>query len=129
MGLAIFDESVAQNVAAGIGNGDGTNHINLWGSTPSFVRFDALIASNDDTVAHNLTVWLNINATQWSLGTVVIPSGAGFTNVPPVDLIANLPLAAIGGIVLGSFNQLLISVDVAVSATKLVHVIGLGGTL
>lgn len=128
MGFAIFDErnpsvqAVTQLAAASPG---ATTIVTGNGASR---RFDALLFSSTDTVDRTIALEVVQAAVATSIGQVVIPAGSGTGAIPPVDLIAALPLTGQAGLVLGPADSLRFSTLVATTAAKQISVVGLGGT-
>lgn len=128
MGFAIFDErnpsviAVTQLAAASPG---ATTILTANGTSR---RYDAILVSSTDTVDRTIALEVLQGATATSIGQVVIPAGSGTGAIPPVDLIAALPLTGQAGIVLGPADSLRFSTIVATTAAKQISLVALGGT-
>jgi hypothetical protein len=128
VGLSIFDEKVPLLAYVNIVNADGTNVKTLTTAQSAYTRFDTILVSNADTIAHVINLWADVASTRF-LGSVNIPAGAGHLGVAPVDLIAALPLTNPGGLVITGAMGLGVHLDVAMVAPYTMHVVALGGTL
>jgi len=97
-----------------IDNVQGTTGYNLLSGSAAPIRVGLLIASNTDTIDHELTFAFDPNGTS-SLGTVTVPAGAGHsTAIPSVDILAAL---------LGSGEPLLLAESGSLYVLALVAVV------
>lgn len=116
MGLGIFDETTPFQAYFDIQNADGTAYKAFTLSQLGRIRIDAIYCSNNDSVPHYLQIAV-FDGSAWApYGTVLVPSGAGRTNVPAVEAIGVLIPATVGGIVIPPFYQLGGRTDVAVTS-------------
>lgn len=48
-----------------------------------------ILVTNSDTVAHDVNLYITVSSVNYQIGTISIPSGAGFTDtIPAVNLLA-----------------------------------------
>lgn len=90
-------------------------------------RIDVLQAVNTDTVAHELSIWLDNAPTAHGIGSVTLPAGAGTGAIPAVDVFAALLPASFHYLYIQSGGAFYASVAEAISSGKNVYVWGLGG--
>lgn len=124
-----FGEGSPFNACAQIAPGAGTGTVVLVDVAHGARRVDTLIAVSNDTVANVVDVLLQNGGTTNVIGSAALAAGAGLGNLAAVDLLAALKLGANNGIPLQSGDQLLVSVETAVSTGKIVSVTALGGAL
>jgi hypothetical protein len=53
-------------------------------------RVDSIMCSTSDTTTVNLAFYITIGGTDYYIGVVNLPIGAGYTNVPRVDAMTTL---------------------------------------
>src|SRR5437867_3519073 len=83
--------------------GAGTNFDTVTGSVRITTKIDALIATNDDTISHDVEVRLFVGGDPIVLGRVAVPAGTGFATSPALDILPTLMPAAIEGFALPTF--------------------------
>jgi hypothetical protein len=110
-------------------NANGTTVIQLTTTTDRSQRWDTILLTNTDTIAHVVRLFTHIATTQVLLGSISVPAGAGTLGAPPVELLAALFASTGQGCVLNQGNYLMISVEVAVVATFSLFVAAFGGEL
>jgi hypothetical protein len=90
-------------------------------------RLDVGFACNTDTVDHVLSAWQNGVIDRYTLGSVVIPAGAGNGTIPAVDIVAAFGTINQPCLVAAPGNSLYLVLEAAPSTGKLVTVNGWGG--
>jgi len=110
-------------------NANGTTVLQLTTQTDRSQRWDTILLTNTDTIAHVVRLFTHIATTQVLLGSVSVPAGAGTLGAAPVELLAAVFPATTQGCVLVQGNYLMISVEVAVVATFSVFVGAFGAEL
>lgn len=127
MGLQNFDESNAFAQVRYIIAGTGTSIVDFTNSNGVPFRIDALVATNNDSIAHVVNVYYFDGATPGLLGSVSVPSGAGTLGTPGVDLLPAVLPASVVGLVCGPVSKIQGNVAVAVTGGNSVQVTALGG--
>jgi hypothetical protein len=110
-------------------NANGTTVIQLTTVTDRSQRWDTILLTNTDTIAHVVRLYVHIATTQVLLGSVSVPAGAGTLGAAPVELLSALFPSAGQGCVLAQGNYLMLNVEVAVVATFSLYVAAFGGEL
>lgn len=128
MVLESFKEYAPLFIIGHLANGDGTNYVAFPSGSSSNWRWDKLVLSNSDTIAHNVNLRYNAGGIFAYLGTVAVPAGAGQTTVAAVDLLAALVTAYQQGIPVKSGDQLAWRVEETINAPNFVAVHGWGGS-
>ena len=127
MPLEKFDERTPLAQGYQLQNGDGTNAQFVYSGDPSGSRFDSIMVTNDDVIAHNLEFQVTVNGVKFSIGSIAVPAGAGTGGVPAVEAIAALALGGIGAVILPPLSELYVRAEVAVTGAHTVSVTALGG--
>ena len=96
------------------------------GATDGTLIYD-LVASTDETVARDLTVYLHDGAVSWPLGEVTVGIGATSVSLLNTDDIPSLDKRDDGAILLANGQKLQVSSDDAVTEDKTIWVVALGG--
>ena len=91
------------------------------------VRIDSFLATNDDAVNHVIDFAINHDATDFYVGAVSVPAGAGNAGTPPYDVGAALFAAATPYWRLNENEQLRASLAVALGAGSHIRLIGSAG--
>ena len=129
MGLSVFDERAPMLGKYDLLPADGTNNVVIHAVHATAARLDALIISNNDTIAHVISVSLRSGAAYYTVGTVSVPAGAGFAATLPVDAMATLAPASLGGLYIPPGFEVTVAAVVAVVATHYMYIVGMGGFL
>lgn len=92
-------------------------------------RLDTVTCSTNDTTAVDLGFYIQIggSGTNYYLGNVHLPPGAGYGTVPGLDMINVLPLTTFKGLVLNSSDKLRCACAATMTAAKTTDVVALGG--
>ncbi len=103
-------------------------------------RVDGILLSNNDTIAHDVQLFLRRSSVSYSLGVVTVPINAGFdAAVPPVNMLAAIAALSPGSLVfmLDPYGNLVLPLDsasalwwaplVVVTAAKVLNGIVLAG--
>ena len=92
---------------------DATNLVDMGYAPLPHELVNAITLTNEDTIAHVVTLWMKLSAAYFRIGSVSVPAGAGLAGAATVDLIAALPLTANGGMLISYNNQFALSLEVA----------------
>lgn len=92
-------------------------------------RIDVITCSTSDTVAVDLGIYVQVggSGTNFFLGNVHLPPGAGYSTTPGVDAIAALPLTNFRAIVLNAADVLKAACAATMTSGKTTDVVALGG--
>jgi hypothetical protein len=71
-------------------SGDTTTKKTIVTGPTDSARVDAIYCCSDDTAAISLNFYLNNGSTDFYIGTVAIPIGAGYTTVSRIDAMTTL---------------------------------------
>ena len=96
------------------------------GDSPDGTRIDSIMCSTDDTTTVNLAFYVTVGGTDYYIGNVNLPIGAGYTTVPRVDAIATLA-PTLGYLVLPSGVDLKCNCVATMTAAKTTTVVAMGG--
>lgn len=114
-----------------IENADSTNLKTLFTAGADGALIDNIAVISDDTSAVIITITLNDGTTDFGIGELSIPAGAGTDGSTAAENLLDalkLPyLQAGGGITLGSNHVLKVNAKSAVTATKKVTLVAFGG--
>jgi len=110
-------------------NADGTTLKTILTAGSEGTRIDAIMISSNSTAAENLAFYITISGTDYYIGNVNIPIGAGYTTVIRVDGMTWLKPAYQNFFVLPASALLKCNAVVAITAGKTVTVVALGGNL
>jgi hypothetical protein len=105
---------------------DGANKKTLVAGAADSSRVDAISCCSNDTAAISLNFYLNNGATDFYIGTVVVPIGAGYTTVSKVDAITALA-PVLGYLWIPSGWSLKCACNAAMTAAKTLDVVAHGG--
>ena len=89
-------------------------------------RIDAVYCSTNDTATVNLAFYINDTVTDFYIGNVNLPIGAGYTTIPRVDALATLA-PTLGYLVLPSGYILKTNCVATMTAAKTTDVVATGG--
>lgn len=90
-------------------------------------RIDSIMCSTDDTTTVNLAFYINDGGTDFYIGNVNLPIGAGYTTVARVDAISTLaPIT--GYLVLPASYLLKVNCVATMTAAKITTVVPMGGS-
>lgn len=127
MGISIFDETLADSNPVVFDDGNSPGVLTLTPNDKTLRRVDTILAVNNDTIDHEVSLRINIASAFYWLGSVVIPAGAGFAGTPSIDLLAACVPPTQLGLNLFSFNYLEVDCLVALSSGKGVWITAFGG--
>lgn len=94
MGNTIFDEFRPYAQSVGFVDGSSPFDNAIFWNPPGPSRVDRILASNSDSIDHNVEMWTFVQGNLFQFGTVLVPAGAGYT-APVVDVLPAC-LAALG---------------------------------
>jgi hypothetical protein len=89
-------------------------------------RVDAVFCSTNDTTTVNLAFYINDGSTDFYIGVVNLPVGAGYTTVARVDAMATLS-PTLGYLVLPSGHILKAACVATMTTAKVTDVLAVGG--
>lgn len=89
-------------------------------------RVDSIMCSTNDTTTVNLAFYINDTSTDYYVGNVNLPIGAGYTTVARVDAMATLS-PTLGYLVLPSGYILKVNCVATMTAAKTTDVVAMGG--
>lgn len=107
-------------------SGDTTTKKTIATGSTDGTRIDSIMCSTDDGTTVNLAFYINDGATDFYIGNVNLPIGAGYTTVARVDAISTLaPLT--GYLVLPNTYILKANCVATMTAAKITTVVASGG--
>jgi len=109
------DTTAKKTIATGLTTG------NAAGS-----RVDSIMCSTNDTAAVNLAFYLALGGTDYYIGNVNIPIGAGYTTIARVDAITTLA-PSLGYLVVPNGATLKCNCVATMTAAKTTDVVAMGG--
>ena len=123
----IFEKNAVNGSPQTFASGDTTTKKTvLTADSANGSRIDSLMCSTDDTTAVNLAFYISISGTDYYIGNVNLPIGAGYTTVDRVDAIAVLaPLT--GYLALQPSALLKCNCVATMTAAKTTTVVPMGG--
>ena len=89
-------------------------------------RIDSIMCSTNDTAAVNLAFWINDGSTDYYIGVVALPAGAGYTTVSRVEAMTTLS-PSLGYLVIPSGYTLKAGCVATMTAAKTTDVVAMGG--
>lgn len=107
-------------------SGDTTTKKNIQTGGANGSRIDSIMCSTNDTAAVNLAFYINDGTTDFYIGNVNLPIGAGYTTVARVEALATLA-PALGYLVLPSGHILKANCVATMTAAKTTDVVAMGG--
>lgn len=129
MGLNQFSEGLALNNQVRFTNADGTTLKSVMTQSGYPSRLDSLLVSNTDTIAHVIRFYWNWAGTDYLIGSINVPAGAGTAGVAAVEAMSLLFPSGSQGFTGTSGWNLRASMEVAVVATFNVDMVAFAGTL
>ena len=108
---------------------DTTTVKSLFTGAANGSRIDGIACSTNDTTAVNLAFYIQIGGagTNYYIGNVQVPIGAGYTTVARIDAITTLAPAFFKALVLNNGDVLKCNCVAPMTATKTTDVLALGG--
>lgn len=107
--------------------GQGTNPTQSSPAQTAPHRWDMILASSNAAVDHDARIEAYVGSLSYYLGSVVIPAGAGWTNVPPLDVLAALVPPSNDGITLPPSAYVRATLAVALGAGETINISLVGG--
>lgn len=92
-------------------------------------RVDVLNIISNDTVTHNLTVSMYLAGTEYTLAGVLVPAGAGYGTISPLDILNQVMPAAYHYLLLPGGWTLALRLDTAPSTGTRVDAFVAGGAV
>ena len=89
-------------------------------------RVDSIMCSTNDTTAVNLAFYINDGSTDYYIGNVNLPIGAGYTTVARVDAISTLA-PTLGYLALAPSYVLKANCVATMTSAKTTDVVAMGG--
>jgi hypothetical protein len=127
MGFDQFAETTALVASAQLLPGSGTGQLQMGAASTFAQRWDSLIATNNDTIDHHLTLaWISPLGA-FHIGSCVVPLGSGHGGVPSIDVMALALPASFQYLVFPPQNGLYVNVEEAINTGKEVIVFAQGG--
>ncbi len=102
-------------------NADSTDKKTIATAGAAGARYDSIAVSSNDTAAVNLAFYVTVGGTDYHIGNVAVPIGAGYTTVARVDAISTLAPVT-GYLALAASAVLKCNAVAAVTADKTVTV-------
>ena len=122
----IYPDTI-KNATLEVENGDGTTSQDLLTAGANGSRINYISVSSDDTVAVILELYYNDLTTDFLIGSITIPAGAGTDGTtPPVSLLNATAMPFLGedlAYYLEALDKLKIAAKVAVTAAKKVTLV------
>lgn len=119
-------ELVATLKGAQFTSADTTAKKSLQTGGTNGTRIDSIMCSTNDTTTVNLAFYINDGATDFYIGNVNLPIGAGYTTVARVDAISTLS-PILGYLVLPSGYILKVNCVATMTAAKTTDIAAMGG--
>jgi hypothetical protein len=120
--LNVFAETIPASTLLRIVNATGTTPVAVISPLLFPIRVDNVYVTNNDAIAHVVSVLLNTGSGSGRVCSANVPAGAGFGGVVAVDVLAvGLP-AGQTGIVVASASVLSVAVEVTVVGAFIVAV-------
>lgn len=119
-------ELVPKNEAVSFASGDTTTKKTLVTAGTNGTRLDSIMCSTDDTTTVNLAFHLGDGTTDWYIGNVNLPIGAGYTTVARVEALATLA-PALGYLIVEAGWTLKCNCVATMTAAKITTVASVGG--
>jgi hypothetical protein len=103
-------------------NADGTTAKAVYtGSTGPF-HVTAILLTNSDSVARVIDILLRIGATNYLVGSVSIPAGAGLAGAVPKEFFEALNLVNLVGVDAGATNAIWAAMEATITSPNVVTV-------
>ena len=129
MTVSIFNEKVPYSFGKIFTLADLAAPVGAFPGVALATRIDQLIVASDDTVDHDLTLWITNDGNTTPVGTIRIPAGSGVAvATPAVELISSLPPLG-DGCAFFNGGYFSLSDPVAISAAKTLYVQAIGGLI
>lgn len=122
----IFEEVVTCGTPQTFTSADTTAKKTLLTAGTDGTRVDSIMCSTDDTTAVNLAFYISISGTDYYIGNVNLPIGAGYTTVARVDAISTLA-PTLGYLALPASALLKANCVATMTAAKTTTVVPMGG--
>lgn len=113
-----------KNGAVTIVPGDTTTKKTLYTAGASGAKLTNFVLTTDETAGREIAIWITIGGTDYLLGTVTLPLGAGFSAaVVPVNVFNSLPhlIDPSGALILQASAILKIAALTTITAAKTVY--------
>ena len=125
-GTSPIFEAAVKNAGVQFTSADTTAKKTIYTGAANGSRIDSIPCSTNDTVTVNLAFYITSGGTDYYIGNVNLPIGAGYTSVLRVDAVSTLsPL--LGYLVLASGDILKTNCVAAMTAAKTTDVLAFGG--
>ena len=122
----IFEEVITCGTPQTFASGDTTTKKTLVTAGSDGTRIDSIMCSTDDTTTVNLAFYISISSTDYYIGNVNLPIGAGYTTVARVDAITTLA-PILGYLALPASALLKCNCVATMTAAKTTTVVPVGG--
>lgn len=127
MGFSAFEERTAGNWAVTFDDGSYPNPQNLNANDVRAIRFDTIVATNDDVIGHDLGVFIDIGYGLIHFAAVNIPALSGQPGVANVDILAAIIPELSPGFWLTPQAVLGLAQYDALGSGKTIRVVAIGG--
>lgn len=121
----IFERAVIDD-AVTFTSADTTSKKTILTGATDGTRVDSIMCSTNDTVTVNLAFYIEIGGTDYYIGNVNLPIGAGYTTVARVEAMATLS-PTLGYLVLENGNELKTNCVATMSGSVTTTVVAMGG--
>jgi hypothetical protein len=129
MGLQIFNETYPVNITRAIVAASGIAPLDSNNSGVGACRIDQVWAANNDVIDHVVGLHYYQGGSNFRIGGVNVPAGAGFGATTGIELISAIMGLLNTGIVLQSADSLGVNVDVVMTGTSRITLVMFGGQL
>ena len=103
-------------------NADGTTAKALVAAPSAYWRIVAINVTSDDTAAQVIRIFTRLSSTNYLLGSLSIPAGAGTAGAAPKEFFGDIMPANENGLDMGNSNGLQASMEAAITSGKTVTV-------
>lgn len=122
----IFEEVITCGTPQTFTSADTTTAKTIATGGTDGTRIDSIMCSTNDTTTVNLAFCIEQGGTDYYIGNVNLPIGAGYTTVARVDAISTLA-PTLGYLVLPNGNELKVNCVATMTAAKTTTVVPMGG--
>lgn len=122
----IFELVVSIGAPQSFASGDTTTKKTIQTGGTNGTRVDSIMCSTDDTTTVNLAFYLATGGTDYYIGNVNLPIGAGYTTVARVDAMSTLS-PTLGYLVVPNGATLKCNCVATMTAAKTTTVVAMGG--
>jgi hypothetical protein len=127
MPFQIFNESMIETKWITFDDSNSPGYLLLRDGNFQTPRIDACLVSNDDTIDHVVYISNRIDGHTYVHVDVNVPAGSGHGGVAPVDIVAAQAPIALGGLLMGQWDNWQIGIEEAVNTGKQVNCVAIIG--